>query len=129
MGTTHTLLDCHDNLLSLQGLFSRLCMSEALSNSWISFGNSSNLSANDSIDGLLWHFYGDDQTAIIRNYPYFSHDPSSVLCRQRRLDPRFRPVSNFVMVTMLIDLSMYTVVCFYSNIFKGYLCIIAFKQF
>ena len=68
-------------------------MSEALSNSWISLGNSSGSSVNN-IDGLLWHFYGDDQSAIIRTYPYFSHDPSSDLCTRRQLDPRFRPVSN-----------------------------------
>ena len=67
-------------------------MSEALSHSWILLGNTS-----VSNDGLLWHFYGDDQTAIIRTYPYFSHDPSSDLCKRRQLDPRFRPVSNWLL--------------------------------
>ena len=65
-------------------------MSEALSNSWISLENNS----DNNIDGTLWHFYGDDQSAIIKTYPYFSHDPSSDLCTHRQLDPRFRPVSN-----------------------------------
>ena len=77
-------------------------MSEALSNSWISLGNSGISSGNSDSElsavdgGLLWHIYGDDQTAIIRYYPYFSHDPSSNVCTKRQLDPRFRPVSVYI---------------------------------
>ena len=62
-------------------------MSEAISNDWISS------SGNSTVDGLLLHYYGDEETAIIRTYPYFSHEPSSDLCTRRQLDPRFRPVS------------------------------------
>jgi len=68
-------------------------MTEALSNSWISLDDGDAEGSGDDVDGLLWHFYGDEVTGFVRNYPYFSHNSTSDLCRLRQLDPRFRPVS------------------------------------
>ena len=87
------------NTSLLQDLFPRLCMSEALSNAWTNYSNNSTLSIND---GLLLHFYGDQESGIIRTNPYFSHDPKSDVCSLRQLDPRFRPVSYLATVSMVI---------------------------
>ena len=77
-------------------MFDQLCMSEALSNSWISIGNNDVEGSGDPSDGLLWHFYGDEVTGFFRNYPYFSHNLTSDLCLLRQLDPRFRPVGVYI---------------------------------
>ncbi len=69
-------------------------MTEAINDLWIS-------TQEQRDEGVLWQYYGDYLSGVLRFYPYANcslGDPTSRTCQTREYDPRLRPVSGIVRV-------------------------------